>query len=91
MIKNLDYQSEFVRTHLYTKAFLDGYVEGLREGLRSAIIRIALARFTTVTADDEALVSTVMDTVELRLLVVAVATAESYATFHELLASRTKS
>lgn len=86
MIKNYEYQSEFAR-----KYYGQGRTEGRTEGQRSAILRIARARFGSVTAEDEALVNAVTNVEELERLVVDVATAPTYEAVRALLAAHSKS
>ena len=88
VIKNYEYQSEFARKY-YGQGLTEGRTERT-EGQRAAIIQIARARFTTVTADDEASVNSVTDLDELARLVVDVATVSSYAAFRAQLAARSK-
>ena len=86
VIKNYEYQSEFARTY-----YGQGRTEGRAEGQRSAIVQIARARFTAITAEDEAFVNAVTDIDELQRLVVEVATAPSYEAFQAKLVTHSKS
>ena len=90
VIKNYENQSEFARTY-YGQGRTEGRTEGRAEGQRSAIIQIAKARFTAITAEDEAFVNAVTDIDEVRRIVVEVATAPSYEAFQAQLVTRSKS
>lgn len=92
VIKNYEYQSEFARKYYgngLTQGRAEGLTEGRTEGQRSAILRIARARFATVTAEDEERLNTLtLD--DLERLVVEVAMVPTYEAFQAQLSTRSK-